>query len=150
MIIYLGADHRGFNLKESIKKLLDESGYTVEDVGAESYDERDDYPDFAKYVGQKVDVDVNSKGVLVCGSGVGMDAAVNKFTNVRGALCFSPDQAMASRNDDDANVLILAADFTDEETAKKIASIWLQTSFSGEDRHKRRIAKVRDIGNSIH
>jgi len=150
MILYIGADHRGFQLKESIKKLLEESGYTVDDMGASSYKEEDDYVDFAKRVGQKVDADATSKGILVCGSGVGMDAAANKFTNVRAALAFSPDQAMASRNDDDANILVLASDFTDEETAKKIVSIWLQTSFSREERHKRRIEKLRDLGNSIH
>jgi len=122
MILYIGADHRGFQLKESIKKLVTESGYTVNDMGAVAYKEDDDYVDFAKLVGQKVDTDAMSKGILICGSGVGMDVAANKFTNVRAALAFSPDQAMASRADDDANVLVLAADFTDEDTAKKIVS----------------------------
>ena len=150
MILYIGADHRGFQLKESIKELLKESGYTVNDMGAATYDEGDDYVDFAKYIGQKVDADSASKGILICGSGVGMDVAVNKFTNIRAAFAFSPDQAMASRTDNDANVLVLAADFTDEETAKKIVSIWLQTPFSGEERYKKRIEKLRDLGNSIH
>lgn len=150
MILYIGADHRGFQLKESVKEFLKESGYTVEDVSADSYDENDDYVDFAKYVGQKVDVDATSKGILICGSGVGMDASVNKFINIRGALAFSSEQAMASRTDDDANVLILASDFTDEEAAKRIISVWLQSSFSGEERYKRRIEKLRDLGSSIH
>ena len=150
MILYLGADHRGFQLKETIKEFLKEGGYTINDMGATAYDEADDFVDFAKYVAKKVEADSMSKGILICGSGVGMDVAANKFTNIRAALAFSSDQAMASRTDDDANILVLASDFIDEENAKKIVSIWLQTPFSGEERYKRRIEKLRDLGNSIH
>ena len=146
MILYIGADHRGFQLKEYLKKFLEESGYTVNDLGNDKYDENDDYPDFAKLVADKVSADpYNSKGILICGSGVGVDIAANRFSRIRSALAFSPDQAMASRNDDDSNVLALSADFTDTEQVKKIVSVWLQTPFSGEERHKRRVEKLTVI-----
>lgn len=151
MVLYIGADHRGYELKEALKKFLEEGGYTVHDMGAISYNKDDDFVDFAKYVAEKVDADpVGSKGILVCGSGVGVDVAANKFINIRSALVFSSDQAVASRNDDDANVISIASDYIDHETAKRLVSVWLQTPFSGEDRHKRRIEKLRNLGNSIH
>ncbi len=146
MLIYIGADHRGFKLKESLKNYLKESGYEVVDVGNADYDQADDYPDFAALVGRKISLDPdNSKGILICGSGVGVDIAANKFKNVRSALAINSDQAMASRNDDNANVLSLGADYINEESAKKIVSIWLQTSFSGEERHNRRLEKVKKL-----
>ena len=149
MILYIGSDHRGFKLKESLKVFLKESGYTVEDMGNDHLDAEDDYPDFAKLVAEKVSADpYNSKGILVCGSGVGVDIVANRFSFIRSVLATSTDQAMASRQDDDTNVLSLAADYTDLETAKKIVSIWSQTPFSGEERHKRRISKTRDLGSS--
>lgn len=146
MLIYIGADHRGFKLKESLKNYLKESGYEAVDVGNADYDQADDYPDFAALVGRKISLDPdNSKGILICGSGVGVDIAANKFKNVRSALAINSDQAMASRNDDNANVLSLGADYINEESAKKIVSIWLQTSFSGEERHNRRLEKVKKL-----
>ena len=146
MIIYIGADHRGFQLKEALKNFLVESGYTVNDMGNNHYDEGDDFVDFARLVIGKVSADLtNSKGILICGSGVGMDIVANRFSGIRSALVSSPDQAMASRNDDDANILSLAADFTDFELVKKIASVWLQTPFSDTEDHKRRLSKIRDI-----
>lgn len=150
MILYIGADHRGFQLKEALKKFLVESGYTVNDMGNSHYDEDDDFVDFARLVVGKIGADLyNSRGILICGSGVGVDIAANRFSDIRSALVCSPDQAMASRNDDDTNVLSIAADFTDFEQAKKIVSVWLQTPYSDEEDHKRRIAKLRDLGSSI-
>ncbi len=150
MIIYIGADHRGFNLKEILKNYLKDSGYTVSDLGDEKYDENDDYPDFAVKVAKKVSADpTGSRGVLICGSGVGVDVVANRFPYIRSGLAISTDQILAARNDDDINVLSLAADFIDEETAKKILSVWLQTSFSGEERFKRRLDKIKEIDNSI-
>lgn len=146
MLIYIGADHRGFKLKESLKNYLKESGYEVVDVGNANYDQADDYPDFAALVGRKISLDPdNSKGILICGSGVGVDVAANKFKNVRSALVINSDQAMASRNDDNTNVLSLAADYLNEEDAKKILSTWLKTSFSGEERHARRLKKIEEL-----
>ncbi len=150
-VIYIGADHRGFKLKETLKQFLGESGYTVDDLGNTEYGEGDDYPDFAKLVAQKVSADaLNARGIVICGSGVGVDVVANKFPNVRSVLGFSPDQAMASRNDDDTNVLALPADFLEEDQSKKIVSVWLQTPFSGEERHKRRIEKIRQIDYPRH
>ncbi|MEX2033059.1 MAG: RpiB/LacA/LacB family sugar-phosphate isomerase [Candidatus Colwellbacteria bacterium] len=151
MIIYIGADHRGFKLKETLKQFLQESGYTVSDLGNTQYFEGDDYPDFAKLVAQKVSADPqNSRGILICGSGVGVDIVANKFPNIRSALGFSPDQVVEARSDDDVNVLALAADFLEEDEAKKIVSVWLQTPFDGDLRDKRRIEKIRQIDYTRH
>ncbi|MBU2101585.1 RpiB/LacA/LacB family sugar-phosphate isomerase [Patescibacteria group bacterium] len=149
MIIYIGADHRGFNLKEQLKAFLQESGYTVSDLGAEAILKEDDYIDYAKAVAEKVSMDpTNSKGVLVCGSGVGMDIAANKFANVRSVLAMSPDHVMASRNDDDTNIVSLGANFIDTETAKRIVSVWLQTPFSGEEEDRRRIEQLKNLDHT--
>lgn len=149
MIIYIGADHRGFNLKESIKKYLGDIGYSVSDCGNTILDMHDDYPDFATIVAEKVAINPDSKGIFICGSGIGADIVVNKFPRIRAALSMSPDQANMSRMDNDANVLILAADLIEEHTAKLILATWLQTPFSNEIRHLRRIAKIRDIEEKI-
>lgn len=146
MTIFIGADHRGLKLKEKLKQFLSNKGYTVFDKGNDHYDESDDYPDFAGLVAQEVAEDPdNRRGILICGSGVGIDVAANKFSRVRSALANNSDQAFSSRNDVDANVLCLAADFLDEEEAKKILSVWLQTPFSKEERHKRRLRKIGEI-----
>ena len=146
MLIYIGADHRGFKLKESLKIYLKESGYEVIDVGNSKYDENDDYPDFVSLAARKISLDpVNSRGILICGSGVGVDVAANKYKNVRSALAVTPDQAMASRHDDDTNILSLAADFLAEEDAKQIVSVWLQTEFAGDERYRRRLQKIDQI-----
>ncbi len=148
MLIYIGSDHRGFQLKESLKKFLKDQGYEAVDVGNERYDENDDYPDFAKLVGRAVSQDFwNRRGILICGSGVGVDVVANKFKGVRSALVNNPDQAYLSRHDDDANVLSLAAEFTDEETAKQILKTWLATPFSNEEHHRRRLEKINDLEN---
>lgn len=148
MLIYLAADHRGFRLKDSLKQYLKASGYEVIDVGNTELVEGDDYPDFAALAARKVSLDPeNAKAILICGSGVGMDIVANKFPHVRSVLAMNPDQAMASRNDDNTNVLTLAADFTEDEDAKRILGAWLPTQFSGEERHKRRLRKIEDIEN---
>jgi len=146
MLIYIGADHKGFQLKESLKKFLKDKGYEVVDVGNNHYDENDDYPDFAKLVARAISQDpFNRRGILICGSGIGMDIVANKFKNVRSALVSNSDQAYLSRNDDDANVLSLAADFLDEEQAQKILTTWLVTPFSNKEHHKRRLEKITEI-----
>ena len=151
MIIYIGADHRGFQLKEQLKTFLLENGWSVSDAGAKTLIPDDDYVDYAQSVAEKVSIDpVGSRGVLVCGSGVGMDVVANKFNQVRSVLAISPDQVMMSREDDDTNVLSLAADFIDLGNAKKIVSVWLKTPFSEDERHKKRLEKVRQIDNSLN
>lgn len=149
MVIYLGADHRGFRLKELLKSYVHNQGYEVFDLGANRYDEKDDYPDFAAIVARKVSVDPElSRGILVCGSGVGVDVAANKFKNVRCALALSTDQIYSARHDDDVNVLALAADYTSDEDAKKIAEIFLATKFGREEKYQRRLGKISDIENA--
>jgi len=146
MLIYIGADHRGFKLKESLKSYLRNAGYEVVDVGNSVYDKNDDYPDFAKLVAEKVQEDPNERrGVVICGSGVGVSVAANKFERIRVALVISPDQAAASKSDEDTNVISFAADYIDEEDAKKILSVWLAAKFSGADRHVRRLGKIAEI-----
>jgi len=146
MLIYIGADHRGFQLKETLKKFLKDQGYEVVDVGNDHYDENDDYPDFAKLVARAVSQDTtNRRGILICGSGVGMDIAANRFKDIRSALVGSPDQAYSSRNDDDTNLLSLAADFSDEKTAEQILKTWLATPFANQERFERRIQKINEL-----
>ncbi len=146
MIIYIGADHRGFELKESLKVFLKDKGYQVVDLGNDHYDENDDYPDFAEAVARKVSLNYdNARGVLICGSGVGADVVANKFRNVRSALVANPDQAYDARNDDDANVLSLGANYLNKQEAEKIVFTWVGTPFAGEERHRRRLGKIRNL-----
>ncbi len=144
MVIYIAADHRGFKHKEEIKNYLVSLGYSVNDMGNEKYDESDDYPDFAERVAEKVALG-GSLGILICGSGVGMDIVANKFPGVRSALVCDPEQAMDARTDDDVNILTIAADYTSVEASKKIISLSLTTVFSGEEKYKRRIKKIEEL-----
>ena len=145
-MFYIGADHRGFKLKESLKSYLQEIGAAFEDMGATVYDPNDDYPDFAIVVAQKVSEDPeNNRGILICGSGVGVDITANKIKGIRSALIHDAAQARASRNDDNTNVLSLASDFISEEKAKEIIKIWLETPFSGLERYARRLTKIKEI-----
>jgi len=146
MIIYIASDHRGFVAKEALKKYLIESAYNVRDLGNDHYDENDDYPSFAIDVAKKVSADFDNKGILLCGSGVGMDIVANKFKGIRSSLCFSPDQAYAARQDDDVNILSLPAEYGDEDGLKKIVSTWLQTPFSNIEKHTRRLGEMRNLG----
>ena len=113
-------------------------------MGNDKYDELDDYPDFAEKVAQKVSLD-GSLGILICGSGVGVDVVANKFSGVRSALVSNSEQAMDARSDDDANILSLAADYTSIEDSKKIISLWIGTQFSGEEKYKRRLKKIEAL-----
>lgn len=145
-MIYLGADHRGFKLKEELKKHLIEEGHEVEDLGAFEYKKDDDYPDFAAAVAVKVAENPGAyRGILICGSGHGVDIVANKYENIRAALCFNRQVAAQSREHEDANVLVLASDWLDSADAKDIVIVWLGKSFSGEERHIRRLNKIREI-----
>lgn len=142
-MIYLGADHRGYNLKEDIKKFLAESGQSFEDMGNFKHDPNDDYTDFAKLVAGKISQNPEAdKGILICGSGVGVDIVANKFHGVRSALADDIVTAKQSREHDDTNVLSLPSDEVDFEMAKKIIGIWLATPFSNGEKYKRRIDKM--------
>ncbi|MBI3305400.1 RpiB/LacA/LacB family sugar-phosphate isomerase [Candidatus Parcubacteria bacterium] len=146
MIIFLGADHRGFKLKESFKAHLAERRVQVEDLGNAVEDPDDDYVDFAAKVAAKVSENPNEmRGILICGSGHGVDMVANKFKGVKSALVFNEAVARQSREHEDANVLSLPSDWLSEEDAKKIVDIWLATPFSGEERHARRLNKIKEI-----
>ena len=145
-MLYIGADHRGYKLKEALKIYLQELNYVWEDLGAKELNPNDDYPDFALAVAKKVAENPDeNRGILICGSGVGVDIVANKIKNIRSALCFDVKQAQMSRHDDNANILSLAADFIDENLAKDIVRIWLATPFSGFKHHARRIEKINKI-----
>jgi ribose 5-phosphate isomerase B len=147
-MIYLGTDHRGFELKEMIKQWLTEWGYEYEDMGAHEYDEQDDYPDFVSLVGEKVSADPdNSKGIVLGGSGQGEAIVANKYNGVSAVVFYGgPDEIIKlSREHNNANVLSLGASFIDGDRAKEAIKLWLETEFPGEERHKRRIEKIKQI-----
>lgn len=151
MLIYIGADHRGFAIKEYVKAFLKDAGYTVSDVGNATLDEGDDYVDFASKVAEHVSVDYDrSKGIVICGSGAGVTITANKYPNVRSAVALTPDQAYDLRNDDDVNILGIGANYTTPEAAKKIVVTWLQTPFAQEARFRRRIEKLSQIEMKIN
>jgi len=145
-MIYLGADHRGYNLKEEIKKFFELEKIKFKDLGNLNYDENDDYPDFVKkVVGKVLSNPKEDKGILICGTGIGMSIAANKFKGIKAGLCLSGYMAKRAIEEDDINILCLAADITDVETSKKIIKEWLKAKFKNEERHKRRIEKIFEI-----
>lgn len=148
MTIYIGADHRGFKLKSLLKERLTKAGFSVIDVGG-SGEPTDDYPDFAAKVGEAISQHPNDRGILICGSGVGVSIVANKFPGVRASLIFDPKQARDSRSDEDPNVLTLSADYTPEAKAIEIVDVWLATPFSGVERHVRRVGKIEVIEQKI-
>jgi len=142
-MIYLGTDHRGYNLKEELKKFLEQEKIKFQDLGNLEYDEKDDYPDFAKKVAEKVSSNSKKdKGILICGTGIGMSIVANKFKEVRAGLCLSGYMAKRAVEEDDINILCLSADITDTGTSEKIIKEWLKAKFKNEERYKRRIKKI--------
>lgn len=144
--IYLAADHRGFESKEALKRFLIAEGYEIADVGAFAYNRDDDYVDFARLAAEKISENPElRKGIFLCGSGHGMDIAANKFQGIRAVTVFNTHVARQSREHEDANVLALPADWLNEAAVKDIASVWLAASFSGENRHARRLREIEEI-----
>ncbi|MBI4135069.1 MAG: RpiB/LacA/LacB family sugar-phosphate isomerase [Candidatus Sungbacteria bacterium] len=145
-MIYIGADHRGYALKEALKAYLLLRGFQVEDCGAHELNIDDDYPDFASIVAEKVSENpAEHCGVSICGSGHGMDIVANKYKGVRAALCFNAGVAKQSREHEDANVLMLASDWLKERDAKEVLNIWLEAQFDGAERNVRRLRKIREV-----
>ncbi|MCL5746877.1 MAG: RpiB/LacA/LacB family sugar-phosphate isomerase [Patescibacteria group bacterium] len=147
MKVYLAADHAGFKLKEEIKKYLSEQNYDVEDSGAFSFEKDDDYPEFISKAAEKVSENPDSKGIIFGKSGAGEEIVANKFKNIRAVLGFSEENVRLSREHNDANILSLGSEFETLEKAKVLVKIFLETPFSGEERHKRRIEEIEDIEN---
>ncbi len=149
MKIYLGTDHAGFELKEKLKPFLAELGHEVEDLGAFAYDKDDDYPDFIIPVAQKISENPDSdsfRGIILGGSGQGEAMVANRLKNVRAFEYYAPsrgevDIVKNSRSHNDSNIISLGARFLSEEEAKDAIKTWLETPFSGDERHVRRIAK---------
>jgi RpiB/LacA/LacB family sugar-phosphate isomerase len=138
--VALGADHRGFGLKEELKRWLAARGHEVIDLGPASAD-RVDYPDYAFKVADAVARHKADRGILVCSTGIGMSIAANKVRGVRAALVDSVRLARLSREHNDANVLCLGADIVSSAKAKRIVGVWLRTEFAG-GRHALRVEKL--------
>ncbi|MGE0442566.1 MAG: ribose 5-phosphate isomerase B [Gemmatimonadales bacterium] len=143
--IPIGADHAGFALKERLKTELERLGYAAEDVGTSST-ESVDYPDFAHVVADKVARGEAHRGILLCGTGLGMSYAANRHHGVRAAVAWEPEIARLSREHNDSNVLVLPARFVSDEQGVEILKTWLATSFA-DGRHQRRVAKI-EVENS--
>lgn len=140
--IYIGTDHAGFELKEELVEFLKNLGYEVEDKGAYEFDKDDDYPDFIFPVAKAVAQDEGSRGIVIGGSGQGEAMAANKVKGVRAALVYDEYSAKMSREHNDANVISLGARTMSNDDAKKLVKLWLDTPFSNEKRHQRRINKI--------
>ncbi len=144
-MIYIGSDHGGYRLKETIKKWLVEWQFEFTDLGADSYDPNDDYPDYAKLVGQAVAKEEGARGILICRSGIGIAVAANKIKGVRAGTVTIPAQADVAVKDEDMNILALPADYIDEETIKKIVEKYCNGTFSSAERHARRLEKIKAL-----
>ena len=141
MKIALGADHKGFELKEKIKKYLMDLGHQVTDFGTHST-ESVDYPDFGFKVAESVAKGDSDFGITICWTGNGMNIVANKVKGIRSALCLNEEMAKLARSHNNANVLALSSKFVSEEEAKKIVDVWLSTEFEGE-RHVTRLDKIK-------
>ena len=140
MLIPIGSDHAGFELKTKIMQHLEAKGFTLEDKGCYSEDSID-YADYAHPVASLVESTTGMKGILLCGSGNGINMTANKHQGVRSALCWSPEIAKLAREHNDANILTLPARFLTEEVALEIVDIFFSTAFEG-GRHQKRIEKI--------
>jgi len=151
-MIYLGADHGGFKLKEQLEKWFAELKLEFLDVGAAKLDPNDDYPQFAFKVAQLVSAEeINQvwskrpKGILICRSAAGMVIAANKIKNIRAVAIFDIKMAKHAREHNDANIIGISADWTSEKEAKEIINTWLTTEFSKAERHTRRIKQIAEV-----
>jgi ribose 5-phosphate isomerase B len=145
-MIAIGSDHAGFEYKERLKKLLQESGFPYRDFGTFS-SASVDYPDYAHKTSEAVATGACENGILICGTGIGMSIVANKHHGIRAAVCESVTAARLSREHNDANILCFGERLTDWETAEEIVKTFLTTPFSGGERHLRRIEKIHSLTN---
>ncbi len=145
MKIAIGNDHRGVELKKKILQKF--SQVTFVNVGSDSQ-ERVDYPDYAQKVAQKINQEECERGILICGSGVGMSIVANRFPGIRASLVWDSKVAALTRQHNDSNVLCLSGDFIDEKKAFDIVKVWLETSFEG-GRHEMRLQKIKDLEREL-
>jgi len=148
MKVALAADHGGLPLKAEIAELVKSLGHEVLDLGAHQYDKDDDYPDFARYIGQAIQHGQCDRGVLLCGSGVGASIAATKMKGVRAAVCHDAYSAAQGVEHDDMNVLCLGSRIIGGAIADVLVRAFLGAQFSGEERHQRRLDKVHAIEGS--
>lgn len=145
-MIYLATDHVGFELKEQVKQFLTKGGYEVEDFGAHEFDPQDDYPDFISKAAEAVSKDPENKAIIFGGSGQGEAIVANKFPNVRAVVFYGNMEIVPlAREHNDANVLSLGARFVEEAEVLEAVKLFLDTPFTAEDRHVRRIEKIKKI-----
>ncbi len=148
MKIAIGCDHAGLSMKNDIVPILEELNIAWEDLGTKS-EESCDYPDFGEKVSEKVSNGSVDRGILVCGSGIGMSIVANKFPGVRAALCSEDYSAKMSRLHNDSNILVLPGRIIDVDTAKNIIKVWCQTEFEG-GRHQLRLDKISSIEKRLN
>lgn len=146
-LIPIAADHAGFEMKERLRVALGEMGFDVQDVGAHSAASTD-YADYAHPLAQEVSDGRVKRGVLLCGTGLGMSYVANRYPNVRAAVAWTPEIAALARKHNDANVLVLPARFVSDEDALAILNAWLDTDFEG-GRHQRRIEKIEKDDDAV-
>ncbi len=148
MKVAIGSDHGGYELKNKVVKFLKEEGYAIEDFGTHSK-ETCDYPMIGFEVAKTVSEGRVERGILICKTGVGMAIIANKLHGVRAAACYDIDMAKSSREHNDCNVIVLAANYSDFKKSKEMLKIWLKTGFLGE-RHARRVKQIKDIESKLH
>ena len=141
-IIHIAADHRGYILKYELKKYLQKNNFKIIDHGNHEYQVRDDYPDFAKALCKTIQKKPSDFGILICGSGIGMAIVANRYSKIRAANCWHAKVAISARNDDDANILVLPADFITKTQATETVKKFLHTKFSAKTKHIRRLKKI--------
>jgi ribose 5-phosphate isomerase B len=143
--IPIAADHAGYEMKQKLEQVLDKMGYQVQDLGANS-EVSSDYPDFAHPLAKEISEGDAKRGVLLCGTGLGMSYVANRYPHVRAAVVWSPEIARLARQHNDANVLVLPARFLSEPDAEQILRTFLETPFEG-GRHERRVEKIERKGD---
>lgn len=147
MKIFIGADHNGFRLRNSLISYLKRAGYSVVDDGDKKLNPEDDFPVFAKKVVTNVlsDADKDSRGILICGSGQGMCMAANRFRGIRACLGYDRESVRSARNDDDSNILCLPSRVLETDEVKIIVETWLNTPFAGAPRFLRRLRELDEL-----
>ncbi len=145
-MLFIGTDHRGFALKEELKKYLLRKNISFTDLGNFKFEKDDDYPTAAALVAEQVSVGKNNLGILICGSGVGVCMVANKFKNIRAGVVWNATIAKIAKADDNINVICLPADYLTLQETQKVVDTWLKTPFKKEARYKRRLSQVQQIG----
>lgn len=146
--IYIGSDHRGFQLKEELKSYLQRVGCQITDVGNQELNVHDDYVEFARVVSESVVSDAGSFGIVICGSGVGVTVVANKVKGARCALITNKIQAEHARASDDCNIIAVASDYTVSSEAQTFVTTFLSTPFKAEERMVRRLSQITQVENN--